>query len=478
MNVIAALVRPVLVALGAAVAPVAAVAQDQPRLVVHEWGTFTCLLDDDGAPIGGVNTEDEPLPDFVHRPLRDRLLNGGLLALHDLAPCFFQGAPSCHPDVTMRLETPVLYFHLPEDAQPITLDVEVACRGGWLSEFFPRGDATLPGMDVDPIGRIDPQRDGTLAWRDVRVGGERSAEPPSTDAAVWLAPRNVAACDLSVGDEAERFLFYRGVGNVEPPLAVTHSADRTELLVRERRSPGAKALRCSTGPGFLVHVDPERGCAFRELPPLPLGRDDADDGTVLTRTRAAFAPADFAAANGPRLRQAMHTALVADGLFADEATALLDTWRVSYFQSPGLRVFWLLPQEWTDAVMPLRLSREASIDRVMVARIELIDDHARAQLARLRAGPSSTSAWFHDVTTKLARDEPQRFAEFWRNLSGRPGALLELESKPEFGLRIPDDYRAWLALGRFRHALVLEELHARPSDALESFVDAYGLAGR
>ncbi|MBI5851098.1 MAG: hypothetical protein HZB39_08735 [Planctomycetes bacterium] len=472
MNVIAALVGPVLVALTAAVAPVA---QEQPRLVVHEWGTFTCLLDDDGTPIGGVNTEDEPLPDFVHRPLRDRRLNGGLLALHDLAPCFFQGAPSCHPDVTMRLETPVLYFHLPAGAEPRTLDVEVAWRGGWLSEFFPRGDATLPGMDVDPIGSIDPDLDGTLAWRNVRIGGERSAEPPATDAPVWLAPRNVAASDVQVGDEAERFLFYRGVGNVEPPLSVVRSADRTELLVRERRSPRAKPLRCSTGPGFLVHVDPTRGCAFRELPPLPLGRDDADDDAVLVRTRATFAPADFDAANASRLRQAMHAALVADGLFADEATALLDTWRVSYFRSPGLRVFWLLPQEWTDAVMPLRLSSDASIDRVMVARIELIDDPKRAQLARLRAGPSSTNAWFNDVTMKLARDEPQRFQEFWRELSGRPGALLELESKPEFGLRIPDDYRAWLALGRFRHALVLEELRARPSDALRSFVAAYGL---
>ena len=35
-------------------------------LVVHEWGTFTVLQDESGKPVGGINTDDEPLPNFVH----------------------------------------------------------------------------------------------------------------------------------------------------------------------------------------------------------------------------------------------------------------------------------------------------------------------------------------------------------------------------------------------------------------------------
>src|SRR5437867_9591477 len=78
-----------------------------PGLVVHEWGTFTSLQDETGAAIGGINTDDEPVPKFVHR-LADLLL----LSPSDLpAPILFQGAPHCHPDVTMPLETPVIYFH-------------------------------------------------------------------------------------------------------------------------------------------------------------------------------------------------------------------------------------------------------------------------------------------------------------------------------------------------------------------------------
>lgn len=99
-----------------------------PPLVVHEWGTFTSLQDEAGQAIGGINTDDEPVPAFVHR-LSDMLL----LTPTEVPKPFFQGAPACHPDVTLRLETPVLYFHLPEGESTLH-DVTVAtCR--WTREL-------------------------------------------------------------------------------------------------------------------------------------------------------------------------------------------------------------------------------------------------------------------------------------------------------------------------------------------------------
>src|SRR5205807_1996408 len=76
------------------------------ELIVHEWGTFTSLQDEDGKSIGGINVEDEPLPNFVHQ--LDPML---LIHANALPPVFYQGAPAAHPGVTMRLETPVIYFH-------------------------------------------------------------------------------------------------------------------------------------------------------------------------------------------------------------------------------------------------------------------------------------------------------------------------------------------------------------------------------
>src|SRR6266576_171471 len=36
------------------------------QLIVHEWGTFTSLQDENGRAIGGINSDDEPVPKFVH----------------------------------------------------------------------------------------------------------------------------------------------------------------------------------------------------------------------------------------------------------------------------------------------------------------------------------------------------------------------------------------------------------------------------
>src|SRR5690349_4974867 len=79
------------------------------KLVVHEWGTFTALQDESGRAIGYLNSSDEPLPLFVHR-LYSKMIVGDT----DREAIFSKGIASghmAHPDVTMRLETPVLYFH-------------------------------------------------------------------------------------------------------------------------------------------------------------------------------------------------------------------------------------------------------------------------------------------------------------------------------------------------------------------------------
>jgi hypothetical protein len=92
--------------------------QDAPvapgrELVIHEWGTFTCLQDETGRAIAGVNTDDEPVPEFVHR------ISDLVERASDLAPVYFKGVPRSHRQVVMRLETPVVYFYPPRrDSSP------------------------------------------------------------------------------------------------------------------------------------------------------------------------------------------------------------------------------------------------------------------------------------------------------------------------------------------------------------------------
>ena len=65
-------------------------------------------------------------------------------------------------------------------------------------------------------------------------------------------------------------------------------------------------------------------------------------------------------------------ALTGEGLYEDEADAMLATWQLSYFDSEGMRVFFVLPQRWTDAQLPLWTSIPGNITRAMLGRVELI----------------------------------------------------------------------------------------------------------
>ena len=65
---------------------------------------------------------------------------------------------------------------------------------------------------------------------------------------------------------------------------------------------------------------------------------------MLFSTPAEFAGADYSSANLDKLRGEMRVALKEEGLFLDEADALLNTWELSYFKSAGLRLFFMVPR--------------------------------------------------------------------------------------------------------------------------------------
>jgi hypothetical protein len=444
-------------------------AQPNPEpLIVHEWGTFTSLQNEAGQAIGGINTDDEPVPQFVHR-----LTDGLLISPTEVPAIFFKGAPSCHPDVTLRLETPVLYFHLPGAWTRIP-DVSVTAqfRGGWLTEFYPNALADAPGVANDPgtFGALRSDTVSTLAWNNLDVGGEESG-PPS-DEHVWTAPRAVRAAALRTpGGEAEKFLFYRGVGHIDAPIMVARNPDTSELTLRShlpRELAGEKSLQVKSA--WLVDVDAYGAVAFRVLPALRLGGTGTDK--VLLRVSGNFAPSEYNEANREQLRSSLHRALVAEGLFDDEARALLDTWELSYFKSAGMRVFFLVPRAWTDLYLALSVSKPAQITRVMVGRLELVTPQQRSNLQQIAQMPATeitaeANRLLTDYNDRIGSTSPEQFRQV---TSGR-------QSLEGYGISVPRSYQLYLALGRFRNALILEEVATRPTPGLETFVSDYALAG-
>src|SRR2546427_4185536 len=247
---------------------------DTHPLIVHEWGTFTSLQDETGRTIGGINSDDEPVPEFVHD--LNRLL---ILRPDELPPVFYQGAPRCHPDVTMRLETPVIYFHLPDDAaRPLAVDVTVAWHGGWLTQFYPDAQTEAPGA----FGALDDKTTGRLTWRNLKVGAEASG--PTTTDHVWTAPRAVKATPVTTANgESEKYLFYRGVGHLNAPLRVARVNGELQLHSQlESGVAGPQKIQKL----WLAQFHSNGACAFRSLDPAALVGDSEQ---VLRSTPATFA---------------------------------------------------------------------------------------------------------------------------------------------------------------------------------------------
>jgi len=381
-------------------------------LVVHEWGTFTSLQDETGRTIGGINTDDEPLPGFVHDLLKDRSeASSG------------KGLPisASRQEITMRLETPVMYFHLPPGGAQRTVDVSVQFRGGLLSQFYPDATTNVDRSKLFPV--IDEKTLGALRWPNVRVG--TNGVGPKTDSHVWLAPRNVDAANVTAdAGESERYLFYRGVGHIDAPIVAKRDGSHLTFALRDTYK-AFNSVTWQFNKLWLAKFDVDGSCHAIELGPI----DEVENATIPTTIPTASTPAQL---DLRQLRASMKKSLIAAGLFDDEAEAMLSTWEKSYFKSAGLRLFYLVPRDWTNRYLPLKLSADADIERVMIGRLEMVSPEQRQALGAIEA--------MENVSAQM---------------------------KPAWD--------AYASMGRFKSALLLDEQMHHPTAGARQFINLYGV---
>ena len=212
-------------------------ASEPDRLVLHEWGTFTVLQDENGKAIRGVNVNEESLPEFVHH--LDHRLVADLDAYSPFRGRFAKALPSGYPAALMRMETPIIYLYPPGNVQgDLNVDVSIGFRGGWISEWYPNAEVTAPGFKpkARSIGALTPQTRGQIQWRNLLVHSDSTAataEIPETGKHVWLAPRIADAATVSTSKrESERYLFYRGIANRQAPLCVRRDQQHETLVIQ------------------------------------------------------------------------------------------------------------------------------------------------------------------------------------------------------------------------------------------------------
>jgi len=300
-------------------------------LTVHEWGTFTSIAGPDGSSMGWLPlTGSTDLPTFVEH-FREVAFKGGLRG-------------------TVRMETPVLYFYSPRET---TVSVNVSFAKGLITEWYPHADSVNPRLAPRDISLFNIKSSGGIAWNSIHVDPQGSAEFPTDNSGNhYFAARNTSAAALFVetqsGPQREKFLFYRGVSAFSVPINATVSADSTIHLENQVPDEIPAAI--------LVE---RRGAqlGFRMLGPL--------------RDQAAYAPPELSSSLDS-LSAALESILISQGLFPDEAHAMLETWKDSWFEE-GSRLIYIVPRHFTDSVLPLRISpAPATTTRVFVGRLELV----------------------------------------------------------------------------------------------------------
>ncbi|MGI9458277.1 MAG: hypothetical protein ACR2NU_17075, partial [Aeoliella sp.] len=105
----------------------------------------------------------------------------------------------------------------------------------------------------------------------------------------------------------------------------------------------------------------------------------------------------------------------------------------------------------------------AQVERVMMGRIELITDQQHEMIAKISQNKPASKNWYTHIPKSPARD---------RFFAGDNDAAKKL------GVKVPNEYEAYLNLGRFRNALLHHELRRSRNPNLSSFALTYGLLTR
>ena len=329
-------------------------------LTVHEWGTFTSVTGADGQALRWRPlTVESDVPSFVHS-IDKRSSWGGL-----------RHQSKSGMAVRVRMETPVIYFYSDEHVQ---VSVKVDFRGGKITEWFPMaskvGGERLEWNDIEIIPLLH-----TNLPHDARESHYYPAR--ETDAAVLQVRSDPKVI------EHEKFLFYRGVGDFSLPVTV--QLIDNNLTIKDPLKANVKKVI------IFENRDGHIGYQIREL----------HDGELTVERPSLDGKLE-------PLLEDLKAMLIAEGLFRKEAEAMLQTWRNSWFE-PGLRVFYIMPREATDQILPIDINPEPEkLERVLVGRAEIITSEMERDVTKQIAKLEDTSA----VVRKTARSEIFKYGRF------------------------------------------------------------------
>jgi hypothetical protein len=178
------------------------------------------------------------------------------------------------------------------------------------------------------------------------------AFPQETQPSHYYAARAVASSPLRVstknGNENEKFLFYRGVSVATAPLSA---------LVLPNGQIEAMNQSPTEIPKLILFERRGEQVGFREANALREGA--ILDPPVLNASLDSLLPD-------------LEGSLIFSGLYPEEAHAMLESWKDSWFEE-GSRLIYIVPNAFVEKILPLSIQPQpARIQRVFVGRLELL----------------------------------------------------------------------------------------------------------
>lgn len=406
-----------------------AAASQAAGLVVHEWGTFTTLSASDGRPLGGLYVDATRLPAFVHG-----------LPYFNYDPAKGWAGLDKLRNVTVKMETPVLYFYSPK---AVEVDVKVKFVGGTISQWYPAAQASETNPATPFVDFAAAPYQGHVAWKAKVLAPE--ANPPYTttptgqETEEWIAPRRVQANMLQgAKGEYERFLFYRGLGGWPNTVKIAFKNDSVFTVTND----GDENI-----PWLMVY-DRDR-VHMNNATVWWQGPLKARGSFSVTRTKASQ---DYA--KGMAAMDTLKAHLIEAGLKLDEAMALLNTWYNGYFLEGGLKAFWILPRAMVDRILPLTvIPVPEEVERVIVGRSEILPPEFERELRRAQA--ADTLAKFAKDKYYLAYQDFLNPGKDWGGTALAPYPSRRAEAYAPLGHRTPT----------FGFGGVLRDILGRPASA-------------
>lgn len=398
------------------------IATESGNYTVHEWGTFTDVQGGDGELLSWRPLQTSELPGFVRNwqnPGMNRRFAGFFMGSQ---PTIATGGKGTM--VTLqRLETPVMYFYSDDD---MAVDVGVKFPRGIITEWFPQATQIGPSFPFDKnISDAATLPNSRAEWKQLQLFSEAKHHgefenqfPANEDGSHYFAARETAAdavrMEFADGtrepDNYEKFIFYRGVGSFKTPLHASVN-ENGEVVVENTGEQPLSHL-------FLLGIKNGSG-GFEEIENLQPG--ESKTFPALENKNSAAQHFCSLADGQTKLGVAVHAALISAGLFDDEAAAMVNTWKDSWFAEDGVRVLYLLPREWTDETLPLTLNPSPKkIVRVMVGRAEIITPETVNDLATVLTNAENGNG----DAKQQAISELKKFGRF-------AGPALQLVSRSE-----------------------------------------------